>query len=74
METESAAEFHRRLTESTASLTPDSSETLGMKPNPSAPVLAVLYRGECDLPPGSIASALFRERISNPITASDLLS
>jgi hypothetical protein len=74
METESAAEFHRRLTQSTASLTPDSSETLGMKPNPSAPVLAVLYRGECDLPPGSIASALFRERISNPITASDLLS
>jgi hypothetical protein len=72
MDTETAAEFHRRLTELTAGLTPGASGTVGIKP--SAPVLAILYRGECDLPPGSVAYTLFRERIINPITASDLLS
>jgi hypothetical protein len=71
-EAETTAEFHRRLRESTANMAPAAYGSVGNKP--SAPALAILYRGECELPPGSVAYALFRERISNPITASDLLS
>ena len=71
-ETETAAAFHRRLSESTVALGPDSSSVVGLKP--SEPVLAFLYRGDRDLPPGSAAYALFRERITSPISAADLLS
>ena len=38
------------------------------------PVLAALLRGDLDLPAGSTAYALFRERITAPIAAADLLS
>jgi hypothetical protein len=38
------------------------------------PVLAVLYRGDVDLPDGSSTYALFRERVIPSIGASDLLS
>lgn len=38
------------------------------------PVLAALLRGDVDLPAGSVAYALFRERITAPIAAADLLS
>ncbi len=38
------------------------------------PALAFLYRGDLDPPAGSIAYALFRERIINPAAAADFLS
>jgi hypothetical protein len=38
------------------------------------PILAMLYRGDIDLPEGSTAYALFRERITPSLAASDLLS
>lgn len=38
------------------------------------PVLAALVHGDLDLPDGSIAYALFRERVVAPIAAADLLS
>jgi hypothetical protein len=38
------------------------------------PVLAALLRGDVDLPAGSVAYALFRERVTAPIAAADLLA
>ena len=38
------------------------------------PVLAALVHGDLDLPDGSTAYALFRERVVAPIAAADLLS
>ena len=38
-----------------------------------APVFAALYRGELELPAGSRAYALFRERLASPIAASELI-
>jgi hypothetical protein len=37
-------------------------------------MLAVLYRGDVDLPKGSAAYALFRDRVVPSVSASDLLS
>ncbi len=37
------------------------------------PLLALLHRGNIDLPEGSPAYALFRERVSPTLAASDLL-
>jgi hypothetical protein len=39
-----------------------------------APVFAALLRGDLELPAGSTAYALFRERVTAPIAASDLLA
>jgi len=39
-----------------------------------APLMAVLYRRDVDLPEGSSAYALFRERITPSLAASGLLS
>lgn len=39
-----------------------------------APVLAMLQRGDLDLPDGSTVYALFRERVTPTVTASDLLA
>jgi hypothetical protein len=39
-----------------------------------SPVIAMLYRGDVDLPDGSSAYALFRERVTPSLAASDLLS
>jgi hypothetical protein len=39
-----------------------------------APVLALLHRGDLDLPQGSRVFALFRERVTPSMAASDLLS
>jgi hypothetical protein len=38
------------------------------------PILALLYQGDIDLPEGSLCYALFRERLSPSLAASDLLS
>ena len=38
------------------------------------PVLAALVHGDLELPDGSTAYALFRERVTAPIAAADLLS
>jgi hypothetical protein len=38
------------------------------------PLLALLHRGDLDLPEGSTAYALFRERLTPSLAASDLLS
>ncbi len=44
-------------------------------PGPEArPLLAVLQRGDLDLPDGSAAYALFRERVAPTLSAADLLS
>ncbi len=43
-------------------------------PTDGPPVLAMLYQGDVDLPTGSVSYALFRERITPAVTASDLLS
>lgn len=40
----------------------------------AAPVLAALLHGDVDLPDGSTAYALFPERVTAPVAASDLLS
>jgi hypothetical protein len=43
-------------------------------PELDAPVLAFLHRGDLDLPPGSSAYALFRERTAAALAAADLLA
>jgi len=40
----------------------------------SAPVLAVLFKGDVDLPKGSASYALFREHVTPSLAASDLLA
>lgn len=37
------------------------------------PALALLYRGDAALPPGSAVYALFREQVTPTLAASDLL-
>jgi len=41
---------------------------------PDGPAMAVLFRGDLDLPAGSVIYALFRERVVPSLAASDLLS
>jgi hypothetical protein len=67
---EDRASFHTRL------LAGDSGEPLPGSPAlpENAPCLAVLYGGDLELPSGSSAYALFRERVVPTLTASDLLS
>jgi len=67
---ESASTFHRRLV---ASCDGQIGATRPSVPE-DIPILAILYRGDCNLADGSTAYALFRERIANPMAASDLLS
>ncbi|MCB9706841.1 MAG: hypothetical protein H6711_33660 [Myxococcales bacterium] len=43
-------------------------------PGGGAPLFAALFRGDLDLPEGSTCYALFRERVSAPIAAGDLLT
>ena len=42
--------------------------------NDGAPILAMLYKGDVDLPSGSASYALFRERVTPTLAAADLLS
>jgi hypothetical protein len=66
---EAVAAFHARLVRGEAD------ETFSAHPaSDGPPTLAVLYRGDLDLPVDSRAYALFRERISPSLAASDLLS
>jgi hypothetical protein len=64
---EDRAAFHARLVRGQAD------EPRSRWPGESAPpALAVLHRGDVDLPPGSAAYALFRERVTPTLAAADL--
>jgi hypothetical protein len=66
---EDAVAFHRRL------VCGEADEPRAQPPRAdAAPVLALLHRGDVDLPRGSRVYALFRERVTPSIAASDLLS
>ncbi|HYQ04475.1 MAG TPA: MXAN_6230/SCO0854 family RING domain-containing protein [Polyangiaceae bacterium] len=66
---ESIAAFYRRLrTRADGNLV---QQALG---NTSQPALALLFRGDLDLPNGSAVYALFRDRVVPTLSASDLLS
>ncbi len=66
---ETAAAFHARLVRGEAD------EPRSQTPRADGPpILAMLYRGDVDLPKGSSAYALFRERVTPWLAASDLLS
>lgn len=68
-EGESAPAFHQRLVRGEAD------EPRARPPRPDGPpILALLHRGNIDLPAGSVAYALFRERVIPSLSASDLLS
>lgn len=64
---ESAAAFHHRLRRGDADLEDD-----GFDPGPE-PVLALLHRGDVELPPKSRVYALFRQQLTPDLAASDLL-
>jgi hypothetical protein len=66
---ETAEAFHGRLTEALAGAGAET-EDLSF----DGPVFAALHRGDLDLPEGSECYALFRERGSPTLAASDLLS
>jgi hypothetical protein len=65
---EDASAFHARLVQGQPDATSPS------PPLDGPPVLALLFRGDVDLPPGSSAYALFHERVTPTLAASDLLS
>jgi len=65
---ESVEEFYRRFVNAEADRL--QSET----PSTDIPTLALLYRGDVDLPEGSSAYVLFREGLSPSLAASDLLA
>lgn len=67
-EGESAVDLYDRLKRREAD------EPRALPPKASSPVLAVLHRGDVELPEGSTAYALFREDLTRTIAASDLLS
>jgi hypothetical protein len=66
---EGIREFHRRL----VSVEADGLVAESV-PKDGPPMLAMLYQGDIDLPSGSTSYALFRERATPNLTASDLLS
>lgn len=49
-------------------------ETLKQERNRSPSTLAILNRGDLDLPSGGAVYALFRERVAPSLAASDLLT
>lgn len=61
--------FHRRLVEGQAD-----ELCAGLPSSQGEPWLALLHRGDLELPEGSQVYALFRDRLSPTIAASDLLS
>ena len=66
---ESIEAFHARLA------CGDADEPRARPPRVDGPpVMALLYRGDIDLPEGSTAYAVFRDRVTPSIAASDLLS
>jgi hypothetical protein len=61
--------FHARLVRG------DADEPRSRAPRvDGSPLIAMLYRGDVDLPEGSSAYALFRERVTPSLAADDLLS
>jgi len=64
---ETVGAFHKRLVRGDAD---EPRSRLRLEP----PVLALLYRGDLELPDGSSAYALFRERVTPSLAASDLLA
>ncbi len=67
---EDAAAFHHRLCGAPEIGPPGDSEGVDLGP---APVLALLYRGDLELPEASRVYALFREQLTPDLAASDLL-
>lgn len=65
---ETAEAFHARLVQGEAD------EPRSGPPTGDAPLLALLERGDLDLPTEHAAYALFRERVTPTLAASDLLS
>lgn len=66
---EGVGAFHRRLVRGEAD------EPRARPPRADGPpLLALLHRGDIDLPEGSTAYALFRERVTPSLAAADLLS
>lgn len=66
---EAVEAFHARLVQGKSD-----AHSAELPLNDDSPVMAMLYRGDMDLPEGSIAYALFRERVTPSLAASDLLS
>lgn len=65
---ETPYEFYKRITNG------DSSQAEVALPTLDSPLFAALYRGDIDLPQGSECYALFQDRQTSGIAASDLLS
>ncbi len=65
---ESLEAFHARLVRGE----PDEPGT--QPPGQAGPLMAILYRGDSELPKGSVAYALFRQQMVTTLAASDLLS
>ena len=66
---ETTEEFYRRLVNTDGdSFGPDLALTT------NKPILAILYRGDIDLPQDSASYALFRERVAPSLAASDLIT
>jgi hypothetical protein len=66
---ENVEAFHARLVRG------DADEPRSRLPRADgSPVIVLLYRGDVDLPDGSSAYALFHERVTPSLAASDLLS
>lgn len=66
---EDAAAFLARIRKGDGTPQPSLADALA-----GGPVLAALHRGDLDLPAGSVAYALFRERVTSPIAAAELLT
>ena len=66
--TETASHFFGRLARGAAD------EPRSRPPSDAAARLAFLLHGDVELPPGSSSYALFRERVTPTLAASDLLS
>ena len=65
---EEIGQFHRRL------MNGEADGLASEIPQTGTPTLAMMYQGDVDLPEGSMSYALFRERVTPSLSASDLLS
>lgn len=65
---EEVGQFHRRL------MNGEADGLASEIPQTGTPTLAMMYQGDVDLPEGSRSYALFRERVTPSLSASDLLS
>jgi hypothetical protein len=65
---EEIGQFHRRL------MNGEADGLASEIPQTGTPTLAMMYQGDVDLPEGSMSYALFRERVTPSLSATDLLS